>query len=764
MDQTCNNYNIVLHESVKYYNSFLSQSEEAKDYLHQRGFSDETMNKFQLGYASGGLKEHLFSKGISEDEAIEAGVLVKNQDTGEAHDHFFNRIIIPNILDGQVVFITGRSVGNQLPRYLSFKKKMELLYNEGILRDSNLKKVFLAEGPFGAIAGVQAGFPCVGQYGINSFSAEVIKSKTRNVKEVFIVFDNDGAGNLAALRLGITLDNKAKIICLPENQDFDQFLKNHPKEDFDNLVDHAKTPKDFMVDLLVREDASTSLSLRIRPVLTILATVDKLQAEEYLKHMQKELDLHTNEMQAIRSQLSQIRKYNRAHKEKGKESFKQKIYEANFLGLVDLAITQEGEVCFLILEDEELIIKKSYVYKDQILIPPPLDKIPFQLARAEEVIKIYNERKSLGHEFANTMDWELYHDLTLHFSTAADLPHQFHAPLLSLFTILSYFLVTGQFQFSPYLCFSGPLEHGKSRIGKAILYCCYRPILIESVREAHIIRLADYFNCTIFFDCRDLWKKATQASSADIFLHRSNKGGKAIRVLNPDLGRFLDTTFFKIFGATLIATNYLPDEILNSRSIQINMQRSDKIFEEDITEELCLPLRERLLAMRADYLFTEFPKVHRPAKGRLGEIMTPLSQIINFFFSDGQIQEAFEKYVHDLETEIEENRTETAEVTVLKKLFVLRNSVEAGLLPIEVITREFNSGKPSQYTRSNKSIGWILKNLNFNKHTLSDGTKAIQFDLKLLKAHMIVHGLEYLIRQAEQRDRDSQGNVPPENS
>src|SRR5207247_4448932 len=102
------------------------------------------------------------------------------------------------------------------------------------------------------------------------------------------------------------------------------------------------------------------------------------------------------------------------------------------------------------------------------------------------------------------------------------------------------------------------------------------------LRDAYIVRIASNFTATIFFDVMDIWKKAQKTDTEDILLHRFEKGATVPRVLYPERGRFRDIVNFAIFGPTIIGTNVNANQILDTRSVQINMPETEKEFENEV--------------------------------------------------------------------------------------------------------------------------------------------------------------------------------------
>jgi len=133
----------VLAATAGFYQSCLTS--DARQYLHDgRGFSDDIIRDFQIGFARGGLREHL-AQHYPEDLCLEAGVL-KKHDNGMARDFLYNRIVFPHLFRGRVVNLTGRAMGNASgPKYLHLPGKQRHLFNEDAIVKGK-KEVFLTEG------------------------------------------------------------------------------------------------------------------------------------------------------------------------------------------------------------------------------------------------------------------------------------------------------------------------------------------------------------------------------------------------------------------------------------------------------------------------------------------------------------------------------------------------------------------------------------------------------------------------------------------
>ena len=170
------------------------------------------------------------------------------------------------------------------------------------------------------------------------------------------------------------------------------------------------------------------------------------------------------------------------------------------------------------------------------------------------------------------------------------------------------------------------------------IYAAYRGVHVESLRDAYLIRIANNFGATLFFDVVNLSKKAEIEKAEDIFLLRCERGAIVPRVLYPDRGKFKDIVYFEIYGATIIGTNETLNTIAETRAAQITMPDSDRQFPDDVKPEDALDLKARLTAFPARHLNDELPAADKPAKGRLGDILRPLVQIIKLVYPEDEAE------------------------------------------------------------------------------------------------------------------------------
>jgi len=388
-------------------------------------------------------------------------------------------------------------------------------------------------------------------------------------------------------------------------------------------------------------------------------------------------------------------------------------YTARFRGLVDL-VQHEGRPAFLIKEADTLTIASEVVLSDRTYLPPPKSQIPWLLPRGAEVIRHYTE----------DTDQALFDDLVAYHKSIAELPGEAYYDLIAAWDLHTYILEA--VQYSPIICFFAIAERGKSRTGKGMIHVAYRGLHVVSLRDAYLVRVAENFQSSLFFDTMDIWEEATKEGSADILLGRFEKGAVVPRVNNPDLGAFRDTIYYHVFGPTVIATNEAVHRILDTRAIQIKMPETGKRFENDVRPELALSLKERLVAFRARHLGEPLSDISKPSAGRLGDILKPLLQIIQLVRPERTA--AFLGLVKQLAQDRLKEKADTPEAQLLHAVLEIKADVKRGLLPNKLITEAFNKNKLEREKRTYTWTGKRLDAMGFDKSCLENGASAIVWD------------------------------------
>jgi DNA primase len=272
------NQKLNLLDEIKnfYQQNLLSESgKEAIIYLRNRGISNEIIKKFQLGFAINSyqsLVNFLKKNQIKEADFIESGVIAKNQQNN-FYDKLRNRIIFP-IFDirGKVIAFGGRSLGDEMPKYLNSAetklfKKNQTLYNLHNARKAIFDKGYavIVEGYMDVIALDSAGFEnSVAALG-TALSQNHFKELFRFSNKIILCLDGDQAGIKAAARgseIALSIINAKKnlfIATLPEKLDPDEYIKKYGAKNFTEILSNAAPLSEFLCRFSLIENKVVNL-------------------------------------------------------------------------------------------------------------------------------------------------------------------------------------------------------------------------------------------------------------------------------------------------------------------------------------------------------------------------------------------------------------------------------------------------------------------------------------------------------------------------
>ncbi len=255
----------VNKSAAAYFHFLLTKTERGKlgyKYYKERGFTDETIAKFGLGYSDiyrDDLYKYLKNKGFSDSIMRDAGLVEFDEKSGP-RDKFWNRVMVPiTDINGKIIAFGGRVLGDAKPKYLNTKEtdifnKSRNLFAMDIARHSKKKGVILCEGYMDVIAMHQAGFDnAIASLGtaFTEGQANLIK---RYTTDVYLAYDSDGAGRAAAMKaiqILRGLEMSQRVIDLKPYKDPDEFIKNLGSEQYENRVNEALTGRIYEIDSIV---------------------------------------------------------------------------------------------------------------------------------------------------------------------------------------------------------------------------------------------------------------------------------------------------------------------------------------------------------------------------------------------------------------------------------------------------------------------------------------------------------------------------------
>ena len=257
----------LLAELAQFYHRCLLKTKEAaaaRAYLEERDLGAEVQEKFLIGYAPNGIATILKwaeKYGYTPEELADAGVIKPPSGPGDRGYHRFGGRLMFSITDkrGRVVAFSGRQLvasknsGKYVnsPETAVFRKSSVLFGFDkaaGNIVKSPRREAIVCEGQIDTIRLHISGFPVAVASQGTAFTEEHVAMLKKVADQVLLVFDDDAAGHKATIRtarLFLAAEMPVKVVSLPGGDDPDSFLRSHPKEDFQRLVDNAESIMSF---------------------------------------------------------------------------------------------------------------------------------------------------------------------------------------------------------------------------------------------------------------------------------------------------------------------------------------------------------------------------------------------------------------------------------------------------------------------------------------------------------------------------------------
>lgn len=317
---------IEAHELIrKFYHHLLVNTKDgqhALEYLLDRGFTLESIEKFQIGYALNSwefvykfLTKRKFEPAILE----KSGLIIKREKDGTYFDRFRDRIMFP-IFDqkGNTIAFSGRSLGSEEPKYLNSPEtaifnKSKILYNFHLARPSmrKLQQIVLFEGFADCIAanraGVENGVATMG----TSLTSDHVALIRRNSESVTICYDSDNAGIEAAYRAANLLSeagSQVRVAMMPDGLDPDDYIKKYGEDRFTKeIVGSSMTFMAFKLLYFRRGKDLQNEGDRLQYIEEVLREISQLdkavERDHYLRQISNEFSLSLDALKEQQKQL-----------------------------------------------------------------------------------------------------------------------------------------------------------------------------------------------------------------------------------------------------------------------------------------------------------------------------------------------------------------------------------------------------------------------------------------------------------------------------
>ncbi len=315
---------IINNFAQKFFSNALLNTDEGQDialsYLQQRGFGEEIIKKFQLGFNPGardGFTKEALANQYNLEFLQKAGLV--NVRDGNAYDNYRGRIIFPiHNQSGKVLGFGARIIKNndKAPKYINTPEneiyvKSKLLYGSYFARQAIDKadECLLVEGYTDVVSLHQAGIENVVASGGTSLTPDQLRLIKKYTNNLTIIYDGDNAGIKAALRgLDLALEESlnVKLVLIPDKEDPDSYVNKMGAAAFKEFI--AGNKRDvilFQLDIALKDAGSDSnkKSIIVKQIAETIAKINKAEdftkQQDYIKQCSEILKIEESGLHAL---------------------------------------------------------------------------------------------------------------------------------------------------------------------------------------------------------------------------------------------------------------------------------------------------------------------------------------------------------------------------------------------------------------------------------------------------------------------------------
>jgi len=377
--QTADSLYIINGFAQKFFADQLFNTEEGKaialSYLKERGFTEDIIQKFQIGYnpdARDTLTKALLANQFNKELLPKTG-LVSLRNNDELVDNYRGRIIFPiHGNTGKVLGFGARVIGktDRGPKYINTPEneiysKSKILYGSYFARMAIDKadECLLVEGYTDVVSLHQAGIENMVASGGTSLTTDQLRLIKKYTSNLTIIYDGDSAGVKAALRgLDMALEESlnVRLVLIPDNEDPDSYVNKVGTHAFNEFVASAK--KDFIIFQLevMLKEAGTDVTRKSTVVNQIAETLSKINKAEDFTKLQDYIRQCSGLLRIDETGLTHlVNKYKRD--KVSKDEKRAAVEEATFL---QQQASQQPED---VLDDTQLLFNQDEAHERNIL-------------------------------------------------------------------------------------------------------------------------------------------------------------------------------------------------------------------------------------------------------------------------------------------------------------------------------------------------------------------------------------------------------------
>ncbi len=424
---------LVSEYANTYFQNTLQKTEQGKaiglSYFKERGFTDEIIKKFQLGYSLDqwqAFTDTALGEGYNINFLEQTGLTIVKED--KRFDRFKGRIMFPiHSMSGRVLGFGGRILitDKKAAKYLNSPEsdiyhKSKVLYGLYYAKQSIAKEdnCYLVEGYTDVIQFYQTGIKNVVSSSGTALSSDQIRLINRLTNNITVLFDGDAAGIRASIRgIDLILEQgmNVKVCTFPDGEDPDSFAKSNTLEELTTyLNENAKDFIQYKASLLVKEANNDPIKKAetIRDIVNSIAKIpDPIKREIYVQECARIMDISENVLFSTLAQISKKEALDASKNFKTEQkAFEVVKNEAKTQEKIDVQYELERKIIEILMlygskteQFEDLILKEDETSGELLLEPTIHETRVFE--------KIYLSLQEDEMQFSNSEFKVLYYTL-----------------------------------------------------------------------------------------------------------------------------------------------------------------------------------------------------------------------------------------------------------------------------------------------------------------------------------------------------------------
>ena len=301
----------VIEEVNKFYQKIFVSNPAVKDYIHQRGISDFSVEKFEIGYApiSADTINFLKSNHYNLTDAIDLGII--DTGTNGLYSRFIERITFPIYsISGKLVGFGGRTITGHNAKYVNSPQtklfnKSKLLYGYQIAKEYIYKKnqIIVCEGYLDVIMLHQAGFnTAVATLG-TALTADHLPLLRRGEPKVILAYDGDKAGLAAAFKASVMLSQsefEGGVIIFADGMDPADMVNKNKVEELNEIFANPISFTPYAIDYIISKYDINDANQKQKALIEsneYLKSLGLIYQDEYKRYLAQKLNIRENLIQ-----------------------------------------------------------------------------------------------------------------------------------------------------------------------------------------------------------------------------------------------------------------------------------------------------------------------------------------------------------------------------------------------------------------------------------------------------------------------------------